>query len=244
MVDLTADELLAPPHGFIWTAQLRMNGVPIRVRDRYFDEQGGVRVELFGFVPIQSDSGANVTRSSRHRLAAEAVWSPSVLLPQDGIRWEAIDSKHVRVVLTIDGEAIPLTLAVDQDGRLQELMMRRWGNVGVEDWQLLPYGFRVEEEAVFDGITIPSRLIGGWWYGTDRFEAATATEFTILEAAYSNEADGPAGLIGAEGGQRVCRVDTDGQLGATPSSRLALDSTSPSKDDTPDQLAPDSWKRL
>ncbi len=181
-VSLSANEILAPPHGFIWAAQLRMKGIPIHVRDLYVAGSGRIAVEMFGLVPIQSDGSADVTRSSRHRLAAEAVWCPSALLPRDGARWEGIDPSHARVVLTIDGEDIPLTLAIDDDGRLQEVMIHRWGNVGVAEWQLIPYGFRVDAEASFGGITIPSRLSGGWWYGTDQFDPASAAEFVLIDA--------------------------------------------------------------
>ncbi|MEX0822043.1 MAG: hypothetical protein WD021_07845 [Rhodothermales bacterium] len=47
-----------------------------------------------------------------------------------------------------------------------------------------PYGFEVEEERTFGGYTIPSRIRGGWWYGTDRFRDEDAAEFNVLHAAY------------------------------------------------------------
>lgn len=184
-VELSAHEVLTPERGFVWRARLRMGPIPVRVVDHYLDGEGGVRVELFGGIPLQSESGADVARSSRGRTLGEALWVPSALLPGPNVAREAVDDDHACVTLTLDGEAVPLTLAVDADGHLRTLTMRRYGNVGVPDWQPLPYGFAIEREATFGGYTIPSRLRGGWWFGTDRYDPAAASTFEILDAHYS-----------------------------------------------------------
>lgn len=65
------------------------------------------------------------------------------------------------------------------------MTLDRWGDVGVPDYRLIPYGFAVEEEATFEVVTIPSRLRGGWWYGTDRFDEAAAATFAVTDAHFS-----------------------------------------------------------
>lgn len=184
-VDLAAHEVLTPERGFLWRARLRMGPIPVRVVDFYLDDDGEVNVELFGAVPMQSASGPDVARSARGRTLGEALWVPSALLPRPGVTWDAVDDHHARVTLTLDGEAIPLTLEVDDDGRLRTLTMRRYGNVGVPDWQPIPYGFTVERETAFGGYTIPSRICGGWWFGTARYDPAAASTFEVLDATYS-----------------------------------------------------------
>ena len=62
--------------------------------------------------------------------------------------------------------------------------MIRYGDVGVDTWQPIPYGFAVEDEQTFGGYTIPSLLHGGWWYGTDRYDAQGASRFRIHEASF------------------------------------------------------------
>lgn len=183
-VDLEAKETLAPPRGFVWRARLRMKGLPVRVDDHYAAGQGEVAVSALRVFPIQTDSSPEVTRSSRGRLAGESAWVPAALLPANGAVWEAVNEDHARVTLTIDGESIALTIRVDEAGRLQEIAMRRYGNVGVPDWQEIPYGFAVEREETFGGYTIPTKLRGGWWYGTERYVAEEASSFTVHEARY------------------------------------------------------------
>ena len=114
-VDLAAQETLAPPRGFVWTAQLWMGLVPIRVQDHYARGDGAVSIHALSVVPLGNDAGPDVTRSSQGRLAGESVWLPSALLPGLGASWEAVDDTHARVTLTIDGEAIPLTLQIERD---------------------------------------------------------------------------------------------------------------------------------
>lgn len=184
LVDLTAEETLAPPRGFVWTAQLWMGSLPVRVRDHYARDDGAVAVHALGLIPVGRAAGPDVTRSSRGRLAGESIWLPSALLPEAGATWEAIDETHARVTLSIDGEAAPLTFHIDESGRLREITMMRYGNVGVETWQPIPYGFAVTDEQTFDGYTIPSVLRGGWWYGTDRYNPEGASRFRIRGASF------------------------------------------------------------
>ena len=185
-VDLVAEQVLAPPRGFVWEARAKFGPVPVRVRDHYLSGAGEVQVEALGVIPVGGDRGPEVTRSSRHRLAAEAVWMPAALVPGLWTTWEEMDETCACVTLIVDGEAVPLTLSVDDAGRLREITLMRYGDVGVEDFQLIPYGFRVEAERTFGGYTIPSRVRGGWWYGTERFDPEAEAVFEVEDADFGN----------------------------------------------------------
>jgi hypothetical protein len=126
-----------------------------------------------------------VRLSARGRLAIESVWLPSALLPGEGVAWEGIASDRARVTLTLDGEAIPLTLTVGDDGRLRAVTMLRHGDHGVESWRPLPYGVEVDEETTFGGYTIPTRLRGGWRYGSERYDPAGAAILRVLDAEFA-----------------------------------------------------------
>ena len=153
---------------FLWRARTRYRGLPVRVTDDYRAGRGGVRVDLLGVLPLFRASGPEVSRSARGRLAAEAVWLPAALLPRSGAVWEQLGDDVARVERVIDGDSIALTLEIDGSGRLRRLSMERFGDVGVDSWQPIPYGMEVVEERTFEGYTIPTRLIGGWWLGTPR----------------------------------------------------------------------------
>jgi len=182
---LTASEVLAPRQGFVWTARSRMYGVPLRVRDYYAAETGGVEILLLGALPMPTGGGADVTRSSRGRLVAEAVWCPTALV-HPSVTWTSAGPDRARYTLSVDGEPITVTLDLDADGALRSVYLQRWGDVAGPP-QLLPYGFRVEAEATFGGVTIPTRVTGGWMYDTDDFDPATAATFEVRTAQFSTE---------------------------------------------------------
>jgi hypothetical protein len=183
-IPLTATERLVPGLGFVWRARGRMGPVWVRVDDHLLHDDSAVRVRLLGLVPIGTDAGPDIVQSARGRLAAETVWVPSMLLPAAGARWVEVDEDRARVVLDIDGHSESMLLTVDGDGRITELHMERHGDVGVSGFQRIPYGFRVLEERTFGGYTLASRLEGGWWFGTDRFDPEHASRFTLEHAEH------------------------------------------------------------
>ena len=72
-VGLTADQILTLHAGFLWNAACRMGPLSVQVVDHYTQNEGAVRVTALGLIPIETATGSDVTRSSRHRLAIESV---------------------------------------------------------------------------------------------------------------------------------------------------------------------------
>lgn len=179
---LEADETLVPGQGFHWRARARLGPVVVTVTDYYLRGDSRVDVRAFGVVPMGGERGPDTVASSRGRLAAESVWAPWTLMPRAGVRWSAADADTAVVHLDIDGVEESVQLRVDGEGRLLEVSMQRWGDVDVAEPARLPYGFRVVEERSFGGVRIPSRLEGGWWYGSDRYRPEHASRFIVEKA--------------------------------------------------------------
>jgi hypothetical protein len=75
---------------------------------------------------------------------------------------------HAR--FAVDGHAADLALAVAQ-GRLHAVSLARWGNPEGGAFHEVPFGAFVDQEATFDGYTIPARLRVGWYFDdVARFE--------------------------------------------------------------------------
>ena len=181
---LSAVETLAPRQGFVWTARARMRGLPVRVRDHYAWGEGGLEVVALGLLPVPLGAGPDLTRSARGRLVAEAVWCPTALV-HPSVRWEAVDADRAQYTVGVDGEAISVTVAVDADGALREATLLRWGDADGGPYRRVPYGMGVEAEQAFGGVTIPTRVRGGWHYGTDRYDPARAARFTVHRAVFA-----------------------------------------------------------
>jgi hypothetical protein len=180
----TAEQVIVWERGFIWSATVRMFGMPIRGSDRLVDGEGAMRWRLLGIIPVMTAAGPDITRSAAGRVAAEAVWLPSVLCSDD-VSWTVPDSSHLRARFEAHGEMAELELLADEKGRLETIKLPRWGNPEGAEFHYADFGALVEEEHTFDGYTIPTRLRVGWHFGTGRFEPeGEFFRVTIDDATY------------------------------------------------------------
>jgi hypothetical protein len=183
-IPMSAEQVLAPPRGFVWKA--RMGGGLMRISgfDAYYQAEGELRWWLWSLVPLVRGQGPDVSRSAAGRLAMESVLLPSSLLPERGARWKEGAAGTLSVALRVDEGHFEVGLTLDSDGRLLRAQMPRWGDAR-GDGNFGEFLFEVESEAErrFGGYTIPSRLKAGW-----RFPDGTFHDFfhaEILEADFS-----------------------------------------------------------
>jgi Family of unknown function (DUF6920) len=165
-----ADEILSVPKGFIWKAAVRIGLPRLSGADYYANGSGRVRFGLWGIIPLVNQTGPDISRLSIGHLAGEMIWLPSSLLTQRGVKWNAIDEESATVTMQIDDEAIRITLWVEPDGRLRQMVLSRWGDKTPEGlFGYTPFGSVMKAERSFGGHTIPSEIACGWWFGTDRY---------------------------------------------------------------------------
>jgi hypothetical protein len=96
--------------GFDWDASIAMMpGLSVRVHDAYVAGEGLLHAALFGLITVTDLRGTGeVARGELMRFFAEAAWYPTALLPNQGVRWEAVDERSALGTLT-DGD-LGLTL--------------------------------------------------------------------------------------------------------------------------------------
>lgn len=160
-------EILAPHAGFLWAVRAGA----ISGFDRYLDGEGEMRWKLLGLVPVMRASGLNVSRSAAGRVAAEAVWVPTALLPRFGVTWSAVDELHLDARYVLDGHDMTLHYALDDHGRIGACWFERWGDpddTGAHG--LHPFGMETTAHRTFGDVTVPSEGRVGWHFGTGRWE--------------------------------------------------------------------------
>ena len=165
-VPFRAREVLAPHHGFAWSARA---GVIVG-SDRYADGHGAMNWKVFGVVRVVRAEGPDVSLSAAGRAAAEAVWVPTALLPRFGVVWTATGPHHITASYRLDEVGIELHYMLGDDARARSVVFERWGdpdNTGT--WGHHPFGFEATGYSTFDGVTIPNAGRAGWFYGTDRW---------------------------------------------------------------------------
>jgi hypothetical protein len=178
-----AEQVIVRDRGMIWRANVKIAGMTIRGFDRFIDGAGAMRWKIGGLIPIIRASGPDVTRSTADRFAAEAIWLPSMLCGSN-VTWDGDDPLVAHAHFAVDGSAEDLALTLSQ-GSLQSVALPRWGNPDGGRFREVSFGAVVEQEATFDGYTIPARMRVGWYFGTDRFD--TEGRFfhaTIDDATY------------------------------------------------------------
>ncbi len=179
----TAQQVLAPPRGFVWAATARVLGLPVTGFDRYSAGSGQMDWRLGGLVPVMTATGPDVTHSAAGRLAGEMALAPTTFR---GATWTpGPDEDSALATWHIDEHRESVEFRVGPDGRLLGVLMQRWGNPGGEPFGRHPFGVTVEGEDTFGGVTIASRLRAGWYWGTDRQDEGEFFRATITGARFA-----------------------------------------------------------
>jgi len=179
----TARQVLSPPGGYTWAATARLAGLPVTGYDRLSSGAGEMRWRLLRLFPVLTAAGPDITRSAYGRMAGEIVLIPTAFLTAAWTLGEHADTAVATWQFGDDTESAELRVA--ESGRLAEIRVNRWGNPGGAPFGRYPFGVRVEAEARFGGITIPSVFRAGWWWGTERQHEGEFFRAEITGAVFS-----------------------------------------------------------
>src|SRR3954447_2826479 len=179
----TARQVLAPPDGYLWAATARLAGLPVTGYDRLGSGTGEMRWRLLRLIPVLTAAGPDVTRSAYGRMAGEIALIPTAFRHAAWSDGEHADTAVATWQFGDDTETAELR--VKRSGRLAEIRVNRWGNPSGAPFGRYPFGVRVEAESRFGGVTIPSVLRAGWWWGTDRQDEGEFFRAEITDAVFS-----------------------------------------------------------
>ena len=179
----TATQIIKPADGYIWAATTHVAGLPITGYDRYSDGSGQMRWRLAGTIPMVSAARPR-RHAQRRRPAGLRNRGRPDRLPSRDTGPPATTSDTAVATSHIGDHLQQVMLRVHPDGSLRDVMLQRWGNPAGSPFALYPFGVTVEEEAVLDGVTIPSVIRAGWFWGTDRQDEGEFFRATITDAVF------------------------------------------------------------
>jgi hypothetical protein len=177
----TATWALAPLEGYVWAARTRLLGLPVSGYDRYTRGSGEMHWRVLGRIPVMSAADADVTRSAADRCASELCFVPPVALAPE-VTWQAVDERGVTARVPVRDGSRAITVTVSRTGTLESVTLRRWGNPDKAGFREHVFGAVAHGAVTFDGISIPSPVTAGWWYGTDRWSRGQFIRFRVLDA--------------------------------------------------------------
>ena len=100
-----------------------------------------------------------------HRFLAEAVWSPTVLIPSKHLRWSAIDDNMACVTLTAHCVTVSLEFRFNATGEVVRIFTpKRWGSFGGRYVQK-PWEGRFRDYVSVQGMRVPKHGKVGWYDG-------------------------------------------------------------------------------
>ncbi len=173
---MEADQILAPPHGLLW--QVRLEGAShVTGSDAYTSENSWSRFRLLNLIPVGRVShDADHMRSAFGRLVGEGLfWTPAAFLPAanagwDHLEWEIVDQDTAAVIVRHEGLEQRAEVTVGKNGQPLRVVFQRWSNENEDRiFRLQPFGGDLTEFRNFDGFNLPTRVIGGNFYGTDLY---------------------------------------------------------------------------
>ena len=164
---MRASQIISTAPGFIWQAKVGKGLMNFSGADYYYCDRGRTKFSLWSFIPLVDAQSKDVNRSAAGRLAAEYIWLPSALLPQNGVTWKAIAENTIQASFKLNNEPIVLTLNIDAEGKLIEISLPRWSDAKEAGWRYSIFIAQVEAEQTFHGYTVPSSVSAGW-LNTDR----------------------------------------------------------------------------
>ena len=162
----TAEQTIAPTAaGFLWDARVGVTpGFHIQVLDSLVDGRGAGQVSLGSAIRIASDGGTpEMSSGALHRFLAEAVWSPTALLPTERLRWSAIDDNTACATLTARGVTVSLEFLFNAAGEVVGIFTpKRWGSFGGRYVQK-PWEGHFRDYVTVQGMRVPKHGEIGWY---------------------------------------------------------------------------------
>lgn len=184
---ITAREVLAPPHGFVWRVESGRGLMRLSGSDGLTGACSWAKFWLIRLLPVVRESGDDHRRAAFGRLVAEAVfWTPAALLPCEEVQWSEVDDRTARVRIEHAGLTQTIDVTIAEDGRPTQVQLQRWTNANPRKrYREQPFGGCLSDFREFDGYRLPTRVEAGNLFGTDDyfpFFRVTVDEIRFVDA--------------------------------------------------------------
>ncbi|MED5622443.1 DUF6544 family protein [Ideonella sp. BN130291] len=169
---MSADQVLAPPHGLVWRVRVGQGLTQVEGSDGMVADRSWTRFWLLRLIPVARAGGdPDHLRSSFGRVVAEAAfWAPAFLLPRPGVEWTALDADTARATVTHGVWRQAVDIRVGPDGQPLWVSLPRWSNANPEQvFRVQPFGGGLSDFREVSGYRLPFRVDGGNLFGTPQY---------------------------------------------------------------------------
>jgi len=167
--------------GFVWKAKIK--AAPffhIAGRDKYKDGKGNMQIKVLSLFTAADSSGKEIDQGTMVRYLAEMMWFPSAAL-NDYIRWEGIDERSARAVMSYGDVSASIEFFFDENGDINRFSAQRYGEFDGQ-YSLETWSGSVGAFKIMDGVRVPSQGNVTWELETGDF---TWLEWEITTIEYN-----------------------------------------------------------
>jgi hypothetical protein len=165
---MTAQQVLAPPHGLVWQVRVgAISGSDVATPDRSW-----TRFWLHHLVPIiRVSRNPDHHRSAFGRVVSEgAFWVPASLLPGKNVSWSHVSENVARATVKYRSYSQSIDLTLEPDGQPSRVVVQRWSNENTDRvFREQPFGGYLSEFREIGGYRLPMRVEGGNLIGTEDY---------------------------------------------------------------------------
>jgi hypothetical protein len=136
----------------------------------------------------EQQGDGEIARGEFMRWFAEVLWSPTALLPSQGVRWQAVDDRSARATLSDGPHSVSLTFSFGDDGLIETVRADARARAVAGRMVPTPWQGRWSDYRLHDGMQVPTRGEVVWllpqgekayWRGTavsSRYEFAAQAQ--------------------------------------------------------------------
>ncbi|KPP88517.1 MAG: hypothetical protein HLUCCA08_17025 [Rhodobacteraceae bacterium HLUCCA08] len=160
----STQHVVANRPGFVWSGRIAMfPGVPVCVHDAYVAGTGVLRPALFGLFSLGTVQGeGEIARGELMRWLAESVWYPTVLLPGQGITWQAVDDTSAQATLIDGPNTLTMVFRFGEDGLVTGIRVEARGALVGGETVMMPWEGRFGDYRLQAGMMLPFRGEVSW----------------------------------------------------------------------------------
>lgn len=148
----------AHPPGFIWDADMKMNRLMnVRVRDGYVAGRGSMTAKVLSLVSVMdARDNPKLDAGALQRYLAEAGWLPTALLPNENLKWTAIDDRKALATLSDSGTTVFLEFSFNETGEITGFFAPERVYEVKGEYKSFPWAGRVWNYQEKNGMMIPT----------------------------------------------------------------------------------------
>ena len=159
------------PVAFVWDAKIHLApAFHVRVTDAFLAGSGSGEVALQSAIVVAREQNQpQLNAGELYRYLAEAPWHPTSLLPEAGVRWQAVDANTAIAHLECYGMTVSVEFRFNTVGEITSIYTAdRYGRFD-GDYVKRPWEGFFDNYQLIDGMRIPTEgrvgwhLPAGWW---------------------------------------------------------------------------------